>query len=170
MHAAYCLKHRLLLLAPAGLFLPASELKSLRRTAAERLLHALRYETYSAWLHGLRQEPVLPSLLTRILQQQPLQPLAHDSSVSSSNPSAGVSTGSGSDSSSTVSVSSGSGVRKEAGKAGAHAVAGAEATVLRVLCRTREQVGTRAQGIYASSHAAEVLNVSLQVQAALSVG
>ena len=69
--------------APAGLFIPLSELKALRRSAANRCLGALRQRPSS---QGLQQAAVLPGMLRHLDNDG-----EEDVSLSSRSPSAGVS-------------------------------------------------------------------------------
>ena len=69
--------------APAGLFIPLSELKALRRSAANRCLSALRQRPSS---QGLQQAAVLPGMLRHLDNDS-----EEDVSLSSHRPSAGLS-------------------------------------------------------------------------------
>ena len=69
--------------APAGLFIPLSELKALRRSAANRCLGALRQRPSS---QGLQQAAVLPGMLRHLDNDD-----EGDVSLSSRGPSAGAS-------------------------------------------------------------------------------
>ncbi len=142
----------------AGLFLPASELKAVRRQAVEALLAARSDHPRAA---GLAEAPVLPELLAAAVQEpappQALQ-LISDMSCTTTSPdhppaaaAAGdadaqgyeydrVSTGAAAGPSGRQ-AGSGAGVVKRAGGGGGGLGAAAGADVcIRVMCRSREQV------------------------------